>query len=54
MLEKFKRKTENFVDALSIKNPSDWVNTDIASIMQENLLLDKQFIQNFTVAFSYN
>ncbi len=33
MLEKFKSKILNFVNALSIKNPSDWTNTEIASLM---------------------
>ncbi len=53
MLDKFKNKITHFVNSLSIKNPSDWTNTEITHLMQENYLLDKQFIQNFTVAFSY-
>ncbi|WP_275344780.1 DEAD/DEAH box helicase [Enterococcus faecium] len=53
MLEKFKDKVMKFVDSLSIKNPSDWTNNEIANLMQENFLLDKQFIPNFTVRFSY-
>lgn len=53
MLEKFKRKVTDFINALSVRNPSDWTNTEIAYLMQENFLLDKQFIKNFTVKFSY-
>ena len=54
MLEKFKSKVIEFINALSQKNPSDWADTEIASLMHENFLLDRQFIQNFTIRFSYN
>ncbi|HAP3438454.1 DEAD/DEAH box helicase [Enterococcus faecalis] len=54
MLEKFKSKVNEFINALSTKNPSDWADTEIASLMHENFLLDRQFIQNFTIRFSYN